>query len=197
MAGAVPFTQGRMARLTPKRRRFVAEFLKDQDGTKAAIRAGYSKKTANEQAAQMRANPDVKEAINEKLKKVEDASELTAARVRKAILAVLEFDPRQAFNADGTLKDISKLPESVALAIAGIDVDDSIGDIKKLRFSDRMRAAELAARLLGLLHIELTGKGGTPLVPPTNIQIDFSRINDATLHKIAGMRNGNGVSNHS
>lgn len=192
MTGTLAFTKGRME-LSPKERRFVAEFLKDQNGTKAAIRAGYSKKTANEQAAQLRARPQIQQAIDEKLKKVEDLSELTAAKIHKAILSILEFDPREAFNTDGTLKDISKLPDNLAMSLAGIDVDDSIGEIKKLRFSDRTRAAELAARLLGLLRIELTGKGGVPLIPPP-LRIDFTRIDDATLHKIAGMSNGNGDS---
>ena len=38
--------------LTPRQARFVEEYLKDLNGTQAAIRAGYSAKTANEQAAQ-------------------------------------------------------------------------------------------------------------------------------------------------
>jgi phage terminase small subunit len=36
--------------MTPKRQRFVAEYLKDLNAIQAAIRAGYSEKTANEQA---------------------------------------------------------------------------------------------------------------------------------------------------
>lgn len=173
--------------LSPKERRFVAEYLKDQNGTQAAIRAGYSRHTANEQAARLLARVSVSAAVDKRLKKVEVASELTAERVRRAILAVLEFDPRDAFNNDGTLKEMSKLPDSVALAIAGIDVDDSVGDIKKLRFSDRIRAAEIAAKILGLVKLELTTKN--PLVQAP-INIDFSRVNDATLHRIANMRNG-------
>lgn len=181
---------GRMS-LIPKHDRFVSEYLVDQNGKKAAIRAGYSPKTAQEQASRLLSNVKVRAAVDAKLKKVEEKSELTAERIHKAVRAILEFDPRQAFNNDGTLKDISKMPDDVAMAIAGIDVDDSIGDIKKVKFSDRIRAAELAARLLGLLRVELTGKGGAPLIPPP-LRIDFSRIDDATLHKIAGMANGNG-----
>ncbi len=39
--------------LTPKRARFVEEYLIDLNATQAAIRAGYSAKTANEQGAQL------------------------------------------------------------------------------------------------------------------------------------------------
>ena len=43
--------------LPPRQRRFVAEYLVDCNGTQAAIRAGYSRKTANEQAADLLAKP--------------------------------------------------------------------------------------------------------------------------------------------
>jgi phage terminase small subunit len=178
------------ALLSPKHRRFVAEFLKDHNATQAAIRAGYSKKTANEQGSQLLAKEAVKNAVNAALKRVEDKSELTAERIHRAVLAVLEFDPRDAFDTDGTLKDISKMPASVAMAIAGIDVDDSVGDVKKLRFVDRMKAADLGAKLLGLLRLEITGKGGQPLVPIP--PIDFSGITREDLRRLAGMRPGNG-----
>lgn len=46
-----------------KRQKFVLEYCKDFNGTKAAERAGYSVKTANEQAAQLLANISIKEAI--------------------------------------------------------------------------------------------------------------------------------------
>ena len=42
--------------LTDKQTRFVQEYMTDLNATQAAIRAGYSAKTANEQAAQLLAN---------------------------------------------------------------------------------------------------------------------------------------------
>ena len=60
-----------MASLNPKQRRFVAEYLKDQNGTQAAIRAGYSKKTANEQASQLLAKLNIRKLVDEKLSKIE------------------------------------------------------------------------------------------------------------------------------
>lgn len=52
-----------MARLKGKRQRFVEEYRLDCNGTAAAIRAGYSEKTANEQAARLLANVSVQRAI--------------------------------------------------------------------------------------------------------------------------------------
>ena len=49
--------------LNPKRQRFCEEYLKDSNGTQAAIRAGYSAKTAEVQASQLLSILNVKEHI--------------------------------------------------------------------------------------------------------------------------------------
>ncbi|WP_448943753.1 terminase small subunit [Klebsiella michiganensis] len=49
--------------LTTQQRLFVAEYLKDNNATQAAIRAGYSKKTANEQGARLLAKVSIAQAI--------------------------------------------------------------------------------------------------------------------------------------
>lgn len=52
-----------MSDLTPQQARFVEEYLLDLNGTRAAIRAGYSPKTASQQAARLLANVKVKAAV--------------------------------------------------------------------------------------------------------------------------------------
>lgn len=54
-----------MAGLTPKQERFVSEYLLDLNATQAAIRAGYSERTANEQGARLLAKVSVAAAIAE------------------------------------------------------------------------------------------------------------------------------------
>lgn len=54
-----------MAGLTPKQERFVSEYLVDLNATQAAIRAGYSERTANEQGARLLAKASVAAAIAE------------------------------------------------------------------------------------------------------------------------------------
>ena len=51
--------------LTPKQQLFVEEYLVDLNATQAAIRAGYSKKTANEQGSQLLAKRSIGEAVAE------------------------------------------------------------------------------------------------------------------------------------
>ncbi len=52
-------------KLTPKQARFVEEYLIDLNATQAAIRAGYSAKTANEQGAQLLAKLSIRQAVAE------------------------------------------------------------------------------------------------------------------------------------
>lgn len=52
-----------MNTLEPRQRRFVAEYLKDLNATQAAIRAGYSKRTAKQQGQRLLTKADVRAAV--------------------------------------------------------------------------------------------------------------------------------------
>ena len=54
-----------MAKFTNKQQKFVAEYLVDLNGTQAAIRAGYSPKTANPAASRLLADVNIQAALAE------------------------------------------------------------------------------------------------------------------------------------
>ena len=83
-----------MAELTPKQQRFVEEYIKDLNGTQAAIRAGYSPKTANEQAVRLLANVSIKTAIDSELEKLRDAALATAYEVEAYLTAVMRGETK-------------------------------------------------------------------------------------------------------
>ena len=64
--------------LNDRRKRFVDEYLIDLNGTQAAIRAGYSQKTANRISSKLMEDEEVREAIRERLK--EKTKELIATQ---------------------------------------------------------------------------------------------------------------------
>lgn len=72
-SGIIPLRQARYdqaeqpqaTNMTPKQSAFVTEYLLDSNGTQAAIRAGYSTKTANEQATQLLKKPEIQDAIRQ------------------------------------------------------------------------------------------------------------------------------------
>lgn len=85
--------------LTPKQERFVAEYLVDLNATQAAIRAGYSAKTANEQGARLLANVSIASAIAEAQAKRAADLNRTAADVLRDIQ-----DVTKKARDDGDLK---------------------------------------------------------------------------------------------
>ena len=64
-------------KLTPKQQRFVDEYLVDLNATQAAIRAGYSKKTAKEQAARLLTKANVQAELQKRRKKIEKKLEIS------------------------------------------------------------------------------------------------------------------------
>lgn len=63
--------------LSPKQQRFVSEYLKDQNATQAAIRAGYSKGTAKQQGSRLLTNADVAAAVATGQRRVAKKAEVT------------------------------------------------------------------------------------------------------------------------
>ena len=66
-----------MAKLTPKQKRFVAEYLVDLNATQAAIRAGYSEKRASEIGYQLLQKTTVQAAIQEAMADREERTGVT------------------------------------------------------------------------------------------------------------------------
>lgn len=75
-----------MAKLTDKQQRFVEEYLIDLNATQAAIRAGYSEKTAQQMGAENLSKPVIAEAIQEAKNKRTERTELTVDMVVQGLL---------------------------------------------------------------------------------------------------------------
>jgi phage terminase small subunit len=108
--------------LTPKQRRFVAEYLKDHVGAKAAARAGYSAETAKQQAARLLTNVDVKRAVEAGERAEGAADDAYKARVHRANRAIVEADPRQFFDDQGSIKPLKDWTPEMAAAVASAEV---------------------------------------------------------------------------
>ncbi len=67
--------------LNPKQARFVDEFLVDSNATQAAIRAGYSKKTAKQIGSRLLTNVDIARLVEARTAKMAEKMEITAERI--------------------------------------------------------------------------------------------------------------------
>lgn len=145
--------------LNPKQTRFVQEYLVDLNATQAAIRAGYSKKTANPQAARLLANASVKQAVKIGQEKRASKLEITQERVLQEIAAVAFSDVRQLYDEKGKLRPIKDWPDDLAAAVAGLETvhrnltsgDGEVETILKVKRWDKPRVLELLSKHLGML----------------------------------------------
>jgi len=155
-----PRTRGeRTSPLTPKQKRFVAEYLLDLNATQAAIRAGYSKRSATMQGARLLTKDNVARAVAEATKRVTQRAELSAVKVLEEIGHVAFCDVRAFFDAKGNLKRISELNAEESAALAGFEViiknaeagDGKTDKIHEIKLWDKVRALEMLAKYFGLL----------------------------------------------
>lgn len=143
---------------TERQRRFAEEYLIDLNGTQAAIRAGYSPKTANEQAVRLLANVSVRKLIDEGRAKQAERAGLSAERVLQEAMRLAFFDIRKLVDADGKPIPISQLDADTAAAIQGLDVasvgnmDVGIGQVLKYKIADKNSAIERLFKHLGLFE---------------------------------------------
>ena len=144
-------------KLSLKRRRFVEEYLVDCNATQAAVRAGYSPRSANAQGSRLLANDSIAAAIKKGRRELSELTRVTAEKVVFELARVAFFDPRRLYREDGTLKDPSEWDEDTAAAVATLDVittfkgnHDHPKILKKLKLWDKPRALEMLGRHLAL-----------------------------------------------
>lgn len=156
--------------ITPKKAMFAKEYLIDLNGTRAAIRAGYSKRTANEQASRLLADVSVQQLIQQAMKERATRTELTADRVLLEIQKLAFFDPRKLFDDAGAPIHVSKLDDDTAAAIAGLDIvmqgneDVGFAQVLKVKLSDKRASLELLGRHLKLFTDKVVVEGGTTVI---------------------------------
>ena len=128
----------------------------DLNATQAAIRAGYSEKTANRIASENLSKPDIQLAIQEARAALQTRTQITQDMVIKELAKLGFFDIRKLFDKDGKPLAISRLDDDTAAALVGLDVQDVadsdgnyIGSLKKYKMADKIRALELLGKHLG------------------------------------------------
>jgi phage terminase small subunit len=141
-------------KLTPKKERFVQEYLVDLNGTQAAIRTGYSKKTAQEQASRLLSNVMVSKAIAEGQAKLAKTVGVTAEKVI-AEMARIGFANMQDYldlsDPENPTVDLSNLTPEQASVIAEATVEKKGFERRvKIKLHDKLNALVNLGKHLGL-----------------------------------------------
>ncbi|KAF7958224.1 hypothetical protein AWV80_01245 [Cupriavidus sp. UYMU48A] len=134
--------------LNDKMKRFVAEYLIDQNALQACIRAGYSANSARVHSNRLMQNPNVKAAIEAKIGKVLNKLEITAERVLMERARLAFLDPRKLVDAKGKPLGIHQMDEDTAAAVAGFETER--GRITKIKLADKGASLTALEKHLGL-----------------------------------------------
>jgi phage terminase small subunit len=173
--------------LTAKQQRFVDEYLIDLNATQAAIRAGYSEKTAYSIGNENLSKPEITKAIEGAQTARAKRTEITADRVLTE-LGKLGFSNMQDYmraGADGDpYLDFSNLTREQAAALAEVTVEDfkdgrgeDARDVRRVKFklTDKRAALVDIGKHLGMFkdQVEHTGPDGRPIELKHTIEVFF------------------------
>jgi len=143
--------------LTPKQKCFVEQYLLDLNATQAAVRAGYSARTANEIAAQLLGKPHVRAAIDAAKADRSTKIGVDAAWMLERLVLEAEADISDLYHSDGTLRPVEDWPLIWRQGLVqGIEVEElfdghgkdrvQIGHLRKVKLDSRIRRLELIGR---------------------------------------------------
>ena len=146
--------------MNDRRKKFIDALMTDpgMTGASAAIAAGYSPRTARQQASRLLTNADVQNALATRRKERAERIKIDADDVIGLLAGMAAYDPNDMFEADGTIKNISAMPPEARAAIAGISLDDQ-GRIRNLKLADRGKAIDMLGRHLGIFKSEAEEAG--------------------------------------
>ena len=165
--------------LRPKQRKFVEEYLIDLNASQAAIRAGYSHRTAAIIGFENLRKPKIIAALQlrraELAQQIKVTPESVVAEIAKIAFADMEtyvqWGPKGV-----TLKDSEELPEGASEVVLEVsETTTKDGGTVRFKLHDKKGALDSLAKHLGILveKHEVTGKDGGP------IQTDMKVILDA------------------
>lgn len=153
-----------MDELTPKIKRFCEEYIKDLNGTQAAIRAGYSAKTAPEQGSRLLTNVKVQNLISELKQSLSNNNEGLAQQVIDELKKMGFANIQDYIESENEIKDLTKIDRDKAAAVESIKKtvtefsggSESSGKKTSIQFKlyDKISALEKLGRHLGIFELD-------------------------------------------
>jgi len=161
--------------MTPKQKRFVDEYLIDLNATEAALRAGYSKRTAYSIGNENLKKPEIQKAIHQQMKDREKRTEISQDKVLREFAHIAFDDIRNYLefwtDENGKLQVELKSSEEIDTRnISEIQLDNG-----KLKFKlyPKDNALTQLGRHLGLFNDKLSFDGAI------NINMKVKVVGDA------------------
>jgi phage terminase small subunit len=161
--------------LGAKELKFCAEYAIDENGTRSAIAAGYTAKSAACTASRLLKKIKIQQEIARLTNKTLDKLEITRERVLGEIAKLAFYDPGNLLEPDGSMKQIKDIDDVTRMAVAGLEVVELLegsgderhayGLCKKIKLADKGQNLERLGRHLKLFtdKVEAAGENGGPI----------------------------------
>jgi phage terminase small subunit len=146
--------------LTNKQLMFVTAYLIDLNATNAAMKAGYSKKTADVQGCRLLTNVKIQAEVQKHMDKRAAKFEISADSVLQELAKLAFANIQDIYDEAGQLKDIHTLPREVAAALQSTKVNlTEACAIQEVRMYDKGANLERLGRHLKLFtdNVKLSG----------------------------------------
>lgn len=156
--------------LSEQQELFCLEYVRCLNAKQAALKAGYSEKTAGAQGSRLLKSVKIQARCQELNADRKERTLIDADRILKELLDMAMVDISEAFNDDGSLKPIREIPKPIRRMISSLEINElfegfgkereQIGHVKKLRFWSKEKALELLGKHLKLFtdKVEHSGK---------------------------------------
>ena len=143
-----------MSKLRPKQQRFVEEYLADLNATQAAIRAGYSRRTARQVGHENLTKPDIADAITETMQARSARTEITQDMVLEELakIAFADIGDFIEWGPQGVrIKSSGELRDGRSRALADLHATKAAKGVQvKFKHHNKLVALELLGRHLGM-----------------------------------------------
>lgn len=146
------------SKLTPKQQRFIEEYLKDLNATQAAIRAGYSERTARTIGHDLLTKPYISNAIEEAKLKRSKRTQIDADYVLSRLVEIDQMDVADILDNEGNLLPVNQWPKVWRTTLSGMDIQrlkalGGDGDerqiesvLQKIKWPDKVKNLELLGK---------------------------------------------------
>lgn len=154
-------------KLTEKQQCFVQEYLIDLNATQAAIRSGYSAKTADQQGSRMLANVKVQQAISEAMAERSKRTGVNQDRVVLELARMAFVKLTDIVDEDGRIKEDANGDDLAC--VEGIkykrsDFDNGSSEEREVKIGSKLKALELLGKHLGMWNDKLDVNIAQPIV---------------------------------
>lgn len=163
-----------MSKLTAKQEKFCYEYVIDLNATQAALRAGYSEKTAYSSGSRLLKNVEIQKFIQTLQADLEKTAGITALKVLKEHKKIAFSDTSMIREGWMTLKAYKELPKEIKDCIQEVATRETkYGNEIKIKFYDKQKSLDSISKILGF-------------DAPTKIEqkIDFDSLTDEQVNSL-------------